>query len=67
MMQETNQEVYGFLEVYFPELTAEPFTDEREQWEAWERFVDMLCMIALLIKEKSQPDRKSTRLNSSHR
>lgn len=56
MMQETNQEVYGFLEVYFPELTAEPFTDEREQWEAWERFVDMLCMIALLIKEKSQPE-----------
>lgn len=56
MMQKTNQEVYGFLESYFPELTMEPFADERKQWEAWERFVDMLCMIALVIKEKKQPE-----------
>lgn len=56
MMQETNQEVYGFLESYFPELTIEPFADERKQWETWERFVDMLCMIALVIKEKKQPE-----------
>ncbi len=56
MMQETKQELYGFLESYFPELTAEPFRDEMEQWEAWERFVDMLCMIMLVIKENSQPE-----------
>lgn len=55
-MQERKQELYGFLESYFPELTAEPFRDEMEQWEAWERFVDMLCMIMLVIKENSQPE-----------
>jgi len=54
-MQET-EDVYGFLESYFPELDQEPFPDGGRQWAAWERFIDMLCMISLVMKEKGQPE-----------
>ncbi|MCD7806534.1 MAG: hypothetical protein LUH19_04235, partial [Lachnospiraceae bacterium] len=46
-------EDYGFIEFYFPkEKRVEPFANGKEQLSAWQRFVDLLCMIALVQKEK---------------
>ena len=52
----TGQDTYGFIELYFQGLTEEPFASEAEQWSAWERFVDMLCMISLVMKEHRLPE-----------
>lgn len=50
------EEIYGFITYYFPEPDDSPFADGQEQWRIWERFVDMLCMISLVMKEKEQPE-----------
>jgi len=55
-MTEIKKNIYGFMELYFPELEDELFASPREQWNAWERFVDMLCMISLVMKENRQPE-----------
>lgn len=47
---------YDFLELYFPDLNEMSFSTEDEQWQAWERFTDMLCMISLVIKEEEKPE-----------
>lgn len=51
-----DQDLYGFLELYFPGLDETPFSSGEEQWKAWERFIDMLCMISIVMKEKEQPE-----------
>ena len=55
-MPKTGQDTYGFIELYFPEQREEPFASEAEQWSAWERFVDLLCMISLVMKEQKLPE-----------
>ncbi len=55
-MSKTGQDTYGFIELYFPGQKEEPFVSEAEQWSAWERFVDMLCMISLVMKEQKLPE-----------
>lgn len=52
----TEQDTYGFMELYFQGTTEEPFASAAEQWSAWERFVDMLCMISLVMKEQKRPE-----------
>lgn len=55
-MTEIKKDIYDFMELYFPELEREPFVSSKEQWGAWERFVDMLCMISLVMKENRRPE-----------
>lgn len=43
---------YEFIREYFPELTDTKFGSAAEQWQGWERFVDMLCMISLVRREQ---------------
>ncbi|MCD8325685.1 MAG: hypothetical protein LUC90_03060 [Lachnospiraceae bacterium] len=55
-MDRDNREEYGFIEFYFSKVAnGRPFADGEEQLTAWQRFADMLCMIALVQKEKSFP------------
>lgn len=52
-MECTNNDV---IRKYFPvHMEAAPFQDADEEWHAWERFMDMLCMLRLLEKEGEQP------------
>ena len=55
-MTEVKKDIYGFMELYFPKLKEEPYVSSKEQWSTWERFVDMLCMISLVMKENRQPE-----------
>lgn len=55
-MEKTEKDSYGFIELYFQGLTDGPFASEAEQWSAWERFVDLLCMISLVMKEQKLPE-----------
>lgn len=55
-MEKTEKDSYGFIELYFRELTDGPFASETEQWGAWERFIDMLCMLTLVMKEQKLPE-----------
>lgn len=52
----SGQDTYGFMELYFSEEKEELFASEAEQWSAWERFVDLLCMISLVMKEQKRPE-----------
>lgn len=52
----SGQDTYGFMELYFSEEKEELFASEAEQWSAWERFVDLLCMISLVMKEHRLPE-----------
>ncbi|MCC8161674.1 MAG: AAA family ATPase [Lachnospiraceae bacterium] len=55
-MDSEKREDYGFIEYYFPGTgPGEPFRDGKEQLAVWQRFVDMLCMIALVQKEHRCP------------
>lgn len=56
MIQKTEQDIYGFITCYFSEINEEPFHTEKEQWNTWERFVDLLCMITLVMKEQKRPE-----------
>lgn len=47
---------YDFIELYFRDLNEEPFRNSEEQWKAWEEFIDMLSMIALVNKEEENGD-----------
>lgn len=52
-MECTNNDV---IRSYFPvHMETTPFQDAAEEWHAWERFMDMLCMLRLLEKEQEQP------------
>ena len=54
--QEKEPDVQTILHMYFPEGTKDtPFTDGKEQWEAWSRFADLCCMILLMQKEATLP------------
>ena len=55
-MSKTEQDTYGFIKLYFPEAKEDPFVSEAEQWSAWERFIDLLCMISLVMKEQKLPE-----------
>jgi hypothetical protein len=55
-MSKTEQDTYGFIELYFPGQREEPFASQEEQWSAWERFIDLLCMISLVMKEQKLPE-----------
>lgn len=55
-MPTTDEDIYGFIELYFPEQKEEPFVSQKEQWCAWERFIDLLCMLSLVMKEHKQPE-----------
>lgn len=55
-MEKEKADLYGFINLYFPKLTEEDFESPEQQWEAWERFVDMLCMVSLVMKEETQPE-----------
>lgn len=56
-MPKTEEETYGFIELYFPEQEEHMFATQAEQWSAWERFIDLLCMISLVMKDHRQPER----------
>lgn len=47
----TDKEYVKLTELYFPNLTQEPYTMMEEQYHDWMQFVDMLCSMQLLIKE----------------
>ena len=46
---------YGFINSYFPDLKIDYFSNAKEEYKAWERFIDMCCMILLLHKENEHP------------
>ena len=55
-MEKEKADLYGFINLYFPKLSEEKFETSNQQWSAWERFVDMLCMVSLVMKEETQPE-----------
>ncbi|MDD6039153.1 MAG: ATP-binding protein [bacterium] len=42
---------YGFWSNYFHTIDTTPFDTKEEQWQAWESFVDMVCMMMLVQRE----------------
>lgn len=48
-----DKEYLQLTNVYFPNLTQEPYEVMEEQYHDWMQFVDMLCSMQLLIKENS--------------
>lgn len=43
------------IDSYFDGFTKESFNDSQSQWEAWQRFIDMLLMLKLMQKDKKDP------------
>lgn len=46
---------YEFIGSYFPHLTETRFESAAAQWQGWESFVDMLCMI-LIVRREQYPE-----------
>ena len=42
----------GIVKAYFGECSKVPFADRMEEWQYWQRFLDMLCVTALFLKEQ---------------
>lgn len=42
----------GIVKAYFVECSKVPFADRMEEWQYWQRFLDMLCVTALFLKEQ---------------
>lgn len=46
----------GIVKAYFGECTKEPFRDRQEEWQQWQRFLDMLCATTLFLKEQDRDE-----------
>ena len=53
-MAEAGWDIDGIVEAYFGGCTGEPFLDRQEEWQQWQRFLDMLCAAALFLKEQER-------------
>lgn len=55
-MAEAGWDIDGIVEAYFGGCTGEPFADRQEEWQQWQRFLDMLCAAALFLKEQEREE-----------
>ncbi len=55
-MAEAGWDIDGIVEAYFGRCTGEPFSDRQEEWQQWQRFLDMLCAAALFLKEQEREE-----------
>lgn len=55
-MAESGWDIDGIVKAYFGECTGEPFSDRQEEWQQWQRFLDMLCAAALFLKEQDREE-----------
>lgn len=60
-MERADWDIDGIIKAYFGQSTMEPFADAKEEWEVWQRFLDMLCVTLLYIKEE-ETDKSSFRV-----
>lgn len=51
-MIKSDWNIDGIVKAYFGELSEQPFGDRKEEWQYWQKFLDMLCVTALFIKEQ---------------
>ena len=58
-MAESTWDIEGIVKAYFGECTKEPFRDRQEEWQQWQRFLDMLCATALFLKEQDRDEAAS--------
>ncbi len=53
-MGRSDWDIDGIVKAYFGECSKMPFADRAEEWWYWQRFLDMLCVTAMFLKEQGR-------------
>ncbi|MCD8067999.1 MAG: ATP-binding protein, partial [Lachnospiraceae bacterium] len=58
-MEQAGKTLEEFMaDAYFGAEESGPFTNRAQEWEAWQSFLDMLCLTALTLREEGAASRR---------